>query len=144
MKPRKCLRRSRAEDAAAADAAVFTAFLGQVLLPRLREARPDTVLAMDNLAAHKTPAVWAVLDASGLAYRYLPPYGPELNPIEPSWAKLRQVAARTAAALHKRSGRHSAPSRHRTPKASSGTQDTGPPDLRENCSRCSTLGVVTH
>ena len=49
-----------------------------------------------------------MLDASGFAYRYLPPYSPDLNPIEPSWAKLkgklRQVAARTAAALHKALG----------------------------------------
>lgn len=89
---------------AATDAAVFLAYLDQVLLPKLRQARPDAVLLMDNLAAHKTPAVRALLDASGFGYRYLPPYSPDLNPIEPSWAKvkgkLRQVAARTADALH--------------------------------------------
>ena len=65
---------------AAADAAVFTAYLDRVLLPKLREARPDAVLVMDNLAAHKTPAVRALLDASGFAYRYLPSYSPDLNP----------------------------------------------------------------
>lgn len=93
---------------AATDAAVFLAFLDKVLLPRLREARSDAVLVMDNLAAHKTPAVRAALDASGFAYRYLPSYSPDLNPIEPSWAKvkgeLRQAAARTANALHKALG----------------------------------------
>ena len=89
---------------AAADAAVFTAYLDRVLLPKLREAQPDAVLVMDNLAAHKTPAVRALLDASGFAYRYLPSYSPDLNPIEQAWAKvkgkLRQAAARTANALH--------------------------------------------
>jgi transposase len=59
---------------------------------------------MDNLAAHKTRAVRDLLERSGLAYRYLPPYSPDLNPIEPAWAKvkarLRAAAARTAEALH--------------------------------------------
>ena len=89
---------------AAADGAVFLAYFDQVLLPKLRQVRPDAVLLMDNLAAHKTPAVRAMLDASGFGYRYLPPYSPDLNPIEPSWAKikgkLRAVAARTADAMH--------------------------------------------
>ena len=69
---------------AATDAAVFTAYLDEVLLPKLREVRPDAVLVMDNLAAHKTPAVRAALEASGFAHRYLPSYSPDLNPIEPS------------------------------------------------------------
>lgn len=89
---------------AATNGAVFLAYLDQVLLPKLQEVRPDAVLLMDNLAAHKTPAVRALLDASGFGYRYLPSYSPDLNPIEPSWAKikgkLRAVAARTADALH--------------------------------------------
>jgi len=65
---------------AATDAAVFLAYLDQVLLPKLRQVRPDAVLLMDNLAAHKTPAVRALLDASGFGYRYLPAYSPDLNP----------------------------------------------------------------
>jgi transposase len=89
---------------AATSGAVFAAFLDQVLLPELRRTKPDAVLVMDNLRAHKTPAVRRLLDRAGSAYRYLPPYSPDLNPIEPAWAKvkarLRQVAARTADALH--------------------------------------------
>ena len=89
---------------AAADGAVFLAYLDQVLLPKLQEVRPDAVLPMGNLAAHRTPAVRALLDASGFGCRHLPAYSPDLNPIEPSWAKikgkLRAVAARTADALH--------------------------------------------
>jgi transposase len=93
----------------ATSAAVFHAYLERVLLPELRRTEPDAVLVMDNLPAHKAPRVRALLDRSGFAYRYLPPYSPDLNPpdlnpIEPAWAKvkaeLRRVAARTVDALH--------------------------------------------
>ena len=84
---------------AATDGAVFHAYLERVLLPELRRAKPDAVLVMDNLSAHKAGPVRALLDASGFAYHYLPRYSPDLNPIEPAWAKvkglLRKVAART-------------------------------------------------
>lgn len=77
--------------------AVFLAYLDQVLLPTLRRAKPDAVLVMDNLSAHKTKAVRALLDQSGFPYRYLPPYSPELNPIEQAWAKLKGHLRRTKA-----------------------------------------------
>jgi transposase len=93
---------------AATSGAVFHAYLDGVLLPELRRAKPDAVLVMDNLPAHKAPRVRALLDRSGFAYRYLPAYSPDLNPIEPGWAKvkaeLRRVAARTADALHEALG----------------------------------------
>ena len=89
---------------AATDRAVFRAYLERVLLPELRRVRPDAVLVMDNLAAHKTPEVRTLLDRAGFAYRYLPSYSPDLNPIEPAWAKvkasLRKAAARTVEDLH--------------------------------------------
>ena len=88
---------------AATDGAIFAAYLEQVLLPVLRERKPDAVLVMDNLRPHKTPEVRAVLGGSGFPYRYLPSYSPDLSPIEPGWAKvksyLRRVAARTVEAL---------------------------------------------
>jgi transposase len=87
----------------ATDGDTFAAYLEQVLLPVLREHKPDAVLVMDNLRPHKTPEVQAVLDGSGFPYRYLPSYSPDLSPIEPGWAKvksyLRRVAARTVEAL---------------------------------------------
>lgn len=93
---------------AATSAAVFHAYLDQVLLPELRCTKPDAVLVMDNLSAHKAPRVRALLDRSGFAYHYLPSYSPDLSPIEPVWAKvkaeLRRVAARTAEALHQALG----------------------------------------
>jgi transposase len=57
---------------AATDRAAFAAYLKQVLLPELRRRKPDAVLVMDNLRAHKTSEVQTVLERSGFAYRYLP------------------------------------------------------------------------
>ena len=71
---------------AATSGAVFLAYLDQVLLPELRRTKPDAVLVLDNLRAHKTAAVRRLLDRSGFAYRYLPAYSPDLSPIEPAWA----------------------------------------------------------
>src|SRR3712207_9247580 len=93
---------------AASSASVFHAYLDRVLPPELRRAKPDAVLAMDNLPAHKAPRVRALLDRSGFACRYLPAYSPDLSPIEPTWAKvqaeLRRAAARTMGALHQALG----------------------------------------
>ncbi len=93
---------------AATSAAVFHAYLDRVLLPELRRTRPAAVLVMGNLPAHKAPSIRALLDASGFSYRYLPAYSPDLNPIEPAWAKmkaaLRRFAARTADTLHEALG----------------------------------------
>jgi len=74
--------------AAATSTAVFLAFAEQVLVPALR-GRPDAVVVMDNLAAHKAEAVRAALDRAGLGHRHLPPYSPDLNPIEHAWSKLK-------------------------------------------------------
>jgi transposase len=92
----------------AASGVVFHAYLERVLLPELRRAKPDAVLVMDNLGAHKTPKVREWLNHSGFLYRYLPSYSPDLNPIEPAWAQvkaeLRRAAARDEVALHRALG----------------------------------------
>lgn len=74
--------------AAATGTAVFLAFTEQVLVPALRD-RPAVVVVMDNLAAHKAEVVRGALDRAGLAHHYLPPYPPDLNPIEQAWPKLK-------------------------------------------------------
>jgi transposase len=83
------------------DAEVFTAYLEQVLCPQLRAG--DTLI-LDNLATHKIQNVRQLLSARGVGVRYLPPYSPDLNPIELAFAKLkahlRQAAARTLEDLH--------------------------------------------
>jgi transposase len=83
------------------DAEVFTVYLEQVLCPQLREG--DTLI-LDNLSTHKIQNVGRLLSARGVGVRYLPPYSPDLNPIELAFAKLkahlRQQAARTLDELH--------------------------------------------
>ena len=87
---------------AATGTAVFLAFTEQVLVPALRD-RPDAILIMDNLPAHKAAAVRDALNRAGLAHRHLPPYPPDLNPIEQAWSKLkaglRATGARSREAL---------------------------------------------
>lgn len=78
------------------DTEVFTAYLEHVLCPELR---PGDTLILDNLSTHKVPNVDRLLSACGARVRYLPPYSPDLNPMEQAIAKLkahlRQAAART-------------------------------------------------
>ena len=78
----------------------FEAFVEQVLVPALR---PGDVVVMDNLSSHKGPRVRQMIEAAGATAVYLPPYSPDLNPIEPAFAKvkqaLRSAAHRTAEAL---------------------------------------------
>ena len=91
--------------AAATSTAVFLAFVTRVLIPALLRERPDAVVVMDNLAAHKAAAVRKAFDQAGISYRYLPAYSPDMNPIEPAWSKLkihlRAKAARTRDALER-------------------------------------------
>ena len=83
------------------DGEVFNVYLDEVLAPTLR---PGDVVVMDNLSAHKRPRVKRAIEATGAALLYLPPYSPDLNPIEMIWSKvkrlLRSIAARTVDALH--------------------------------------------
>ncbi len=85
---------------AATDAEIFLAYLDHVLCPALR---PDDVVVMDNLSSHKVAGVRERIEAVGASVLYLPPYSPDLNPIEKAWSKLKQqlrgVKARTTQAL---------------------------------------------
>jgi transposase len=84
----------------ATDGDIFLTYLQQVLGPKLR---PGDVVVMDNLSAHKVAGVEELIQAAGAELLYLPPYSPDLNPIEKAWAKLKQLLrsakARTAEAL---------------------------------------------
>lgn len=84
----------------AVDSLVFLAYLEQVLCPTLCEG---DVVVMDNLPAHKVQSVRALIEARGARLIYLPPYSPDLNPIEKCWSKikthLRAVKAGTYDAL---------------------------------------------
>ena len=84
-----------------ADADVFRAYAGRVLAPALS---PGDVVVIDNLPAHKAPGVAEAVAAAGASVLYLPPYSPDLHPIEMVFSKvkrlLREAAARTVDALH--------------------------------------------
>lgn len=75
----------------ATDAAVFGAYGGEVLCPRLRAGQ---VVVMGNLPAHKGAAVRQQIEAVGCRLVYLPPYSPDLNPSEPAWSQGRPGCAR--------------------------------------------------
>jgi len=86
---------------AATDREVFLTYLDEVLCPKLR---PGHVVVMDNLSAHKVDGVRQRIEASGASLLYLPPYSPDLNPIEKAWSKLKQslraIGARSEQTLH--------------------------------------------
>jgi transposase len=79
---------------------VFEAFVEQVLAPELRS---DDVVIMDNLSSHKRLRVRELIESAGARLVFLPPYSPDLNPIELIFAKvkqsLRSLACRTRDAL---------------------------------------------
>jgi transposase len=80
--------------------AQFLEFTRDKLCPRLR--RGDIVV-LDNLGAHKATAVQDAIEAAGARIAFLPPYSPDLNPIELCWSlvklRLRQAKARTVLSL---------------------------------------------
>ncbi len=79
---------------------VFEAYLERVLAPTLR---PGQVVVMDNLSAHKGGRVREIIEGRGCEVLYLPPYSPDLNPIEQAFSKvkglMRRSEARTREAL---------------------------------------------
>lgn len=85
--------------------AIFVEYVRQCLAPSLR---PGDIVVIDNLPAHKREEVRAIIEAAEATLRYLPPYSPDLNPIELSFAKLkahlRKAKERSLPALYNRIG----------------------------------------
>jgi transposase len=83
-----------------ADAVVFLGYVEQCLAPALK---PGDIVVMDNLSSHKVAGVEEAIERVGASVWYLPPYSPDLNPIEKLWSKvktwLRRVAQRTVEGL---------------------------------------------
>lgn len=79
---------------------VFLAYVEQILGPTLS---PGDIVILDNLSSHKVAGVREAIERCGATLIYLPPYSPDLNPIEQAFAKLkallRKLAARTLARL---------------------------------------------
>jgi transposase len=74
--------------------AVFRVYVEKILVPELG---PGDVVVMDNLAAHKGAGVAAAIQAAGASLMHLPPYSPDLNPIEQAFAKLKTLLRKAAA-----------------------------------------------
>ena len=53
--------------------------------------RPGDIVAMDNMRSHHVKAVREILEAKGMKVLYLPPYSPDLNPIEKMWSKMKAI-----------------------------------------------------
>ncbi len=79
---------------------VFETYIERVLAPKLR---PGQIVVMDNLSSHKGSRVRELIEERGCKLRYLPPYSPDLNPIEEAFSKvkgmLRRAEARSREAL---------------------------------------------
>ena len=90
----------------AMNGAIFLEYVRQCLSPTLK---PGDIVVMDNLPAHKKDQIRQIIEAAGAELRYLPPYSPDLNPIEQAFAKLkahlRQAQERSIDGLWQRIGK---------------------------------------
>jgi len=88
------------DDYGAMDGPAFAAYVEKVLVPELE---PGTVVILDNLATHKNAVAARAMRKAGCWFLFLPPYSPDLNPIEMAFSKLkahlRRFAARTFTSL---------------------------------------------
>lgn len=72
----------------ATDAQAFAVFVEQILAPQLK---PGDVVVMDNLSSHKSERVRKAIENVGARLLFLPPYSPDLNPIEKIWSKVKKL-----------------------------------------------------
>ena len=72
---------------------LFKAWVEQMLAPELQ---PGDIVVMDNLPAHKVAGIRQAIEARDAKLRYLPPYSPDLNPIEQAFAKLKALLRKAA------------------------------------------------
>ena len=75
------------------DADMFNLWLKHVLIPKLP---PASVIVMDNATFHKRSDTKVMIDCAGHTIEYLPPYSPDLNPIEHKWAQAKAIRRKTA------------------------------------------------
>ena len=92
----------------------FRAYVEQQLVPVLK---PGDIVVMDNLGSHKSAALRRMIRAAGARLWYLPPYSPDLNPIEQAFAKIKHWMRAAQKRTSRMLGDISATSRlHRTPR----------------------------
>lgn len=81
----------------ATDTEVFRSYVSDVLVPTLRSG---DIVIMDNLAPHKSEPTIALIEAAGASAVFLPPYSPDLNPIELMWSKVKAALRAAEARTH--------------------------------------------
>lgn len=83
------------------DTEVFRAYTQRILVPTLNQG---DIVVLDNLSSHKALDIRECIEDAGATLRFLPPYSPDMNPIEMMWSKvkahLRRTAARTECTLN--------------------------------------------
>lgn len=72
----------------AVNAAAFEAFAEQILVPKLAEG---DIVVLDNLSSHKSARTRDLIESAGAELVFLPPYSPDLNPIEMVFSKIKQL-----------------------------------------------------
>lgn len=77
----------------AMDGEAYLSYIKKILCPTLR---PGDIVIADNLPCHKVSGVQAAIESVGAEYRYLPPYSPDLNPIEKMFSKLKSLLRKAA------------------------------------------------
>jgi transposase len=73
--------------------ASFLAYVEQILVPTLM---PGDIVIMDNVSVHKVAGIREAIEARGATLRYLPPYSPDLDPIEKFFPKLKAALRKAA------------------------------------------------
>ncbi len=82
---------------AATSGEVFRVYVEHILIPTLREG---DIVVLDNLSAHKDKLALQLIEDIGAKVRFLPPYSPDLNPIEKMWSKVKQLLRGAKARSH--------------------------------------------
>jgi len=72
---------------------IFRAYVEQILAPTLE---PGDILIMDNLSTHKVAGIRELVEKAGARIMYLPPYSPDLNPIEKTFSKVKNLLRKSA------------------------------------------------
>jgi transposase len=70
---------------------IFLAFVAQLLLPKLKRGN---YVVMDNVSFHKNHAIISLIESTGAKVVFLPPYSPDLSPIEKMWSKIKEIIKR--------------------------------------------------
>ena len=101
----------------------FLAYVEQVLVPTLRKG---DVVIMDNLGSHKVKGVREAIEAAGASLMFIPPYSPDLNPIEQAFAKVKALLRAKNSEPLRRYGRPSEVSSTALPRRSAPTSSGMP------------------